>query len=160
MNKPWKIALVFTGIFVAGAVAGGFLTLRFTARKPRVMQQTIPEQQWVLGQMRRFVTELSLDEAQKGQVKPVLNRAAEEIRRLRKKNYRETMDILERTNNEILPILTEEQRTKFEDIRWLQRKRVEDLMMGAPKKPTPVNRPATPPPAAAPAPAPTPAPKS
>jgi uncharacterized membrane protein len=139
MDKTWKVVLAFIGIFLAGAVAGGFVSLRFVkVPPPQVLQRTVPEQQWVIGQMRRFVNELKLDEAQREQVKPALERAAADIRRLRRRAYRETMDIIESMNNEIAPLLTEVQKEKFEDIRWLQRKRIEELMTGAPKKPVPV----------------------
>ena len=139
MDKTWKVVLAFIGIFLAGAVAGGFVALRFVKMPPpQVLQRTVPEQQWVIGQMRRFVNELKLDEAQREQVKPALERAAADIRRLRRRAYRETMDIIESMNNEIAPMLTEVQKEKFEDLRWLQRKRIEELMTGAPKKPVPV----------------------
>jgi uncharacterized membrane protein len=143
MDKTWKVVLAFIGIFLAGAVAGGFASLRFVkVPPPQVLRQTVTEQQWVIGQMRRFVNELKFDEAQREQVKPVLERAAADIRRLRRRAYRETMDIIEGVNNEIAPMLTEDQKEKFEDIRWLQRKRIEELMTGAPKKPVPVVPPA------------------
>jgi uncharacterized membrane protein len=143
MDKTWKVVLAFIGIFLAGAVAGGFVSLRFVkVPPPQVLQRTVPEQQWVIGQMRRFVNELKLDEAQREQVKPPLERAAADIRRLRRRAYRETMDIIESMNNEIAPMLTEVQKEKFEDLRWLQRKRIEELMTGAPKKPVPVVPPA------------------
>ena len=139
MDKTWKAVLAFIGIFLAGAVAGGFVSLNFVrVPPPQVLRQTVTEQQWVIGQMRRFVNELKLDETQREQVKPVLERAAADIRRLRRRAYRETMDIIEGVNNEIAPMLTEGQKEKFEDIRWLQRKRIEELMTGAPKKPVPV----------------------
>ena len=143
MDKTWKVVLAFIGIFLAGAVAGGFASLRFVkVPPPQVLRQTVTEQQWVVGQMRRFVTELKLDDIQREQVKPALERAAADIRRLRRRAYRETMDIIESLNNEITPMLTEVQKEKFEDIRWLQRKRIEELMTGAPKKPVPVVPPA------------------
>ena len=139
MGKTWKVVLAFIGIFLAGAVTGGFVSLRFVkVPPPQVLRQTVPEQQWVIGQMRRFVNELKLDEAQREQVKPALDRAAVDFRHLHRRSYRETMDIIERVNNEIAPMLTEEQKDKFEDIRWLQRKHIEDLMMGPPQKPVPV----------------------
>ena len=139
MAKTWKVVLSFIGIFLAGAVAGGFVSLRFVkVPPPQVLRQTVTEQQWVIGQMRRFINELKLDDAQRVQVKPALDRAAVDIRRLRRRSYRETMDIIESMNNEIAPMLTEGQKEKFEDIRWLQRKRIEDLMTGAPKKAVPV----------------------
>jgi uncharacterized membrane protein len=143
MDKTWKVVLAFIGIFLAGAVAGGFASLRFVkVPPPQVLRQTVTEPQGVIGQMRRFVNELKFDEAQREQVKPVLERAAADIRRLRRRAYRETMDIIEGVNNEIAPMLTEDQKEKFEDIRWLQRKRIEELMTGAPKKPVPVVPPA------------------
>ncbi len=144
MDKTWKAVLAFVGIFLAGAVAGGFVSLGFVkVPPPQVLRQTVTEQQWVIGQMRRFVNELKLNEAQREQVKPALERAAGDIRRLRRRAYRETMDIIEGVNNEIAPMLTGEQKEKFEDIRWLQRKRIEELMTGAPKKPVPVVPPAS-----------------
>ena len=139
MARTWKVILAFTGIFLAGAVAGGFVSLRFVkVPPPQVLRQTVTEQQWVVGQMRRFINELKLDEAQRVQVKPALDRAAADFQRLRRRSYRETMDIIERMNDEITPILSDDQKENFEDIRWLQRKRIEDLMMGPPKKPVPV----------------------
>ena len=32
MDRPWKVILAFVGVFIAGAVFGGFFTLRSAAR--------------------------------------------------------------------------------------------------------------------------------
>ena len=80
MGKTWKVILAFIGIFLAGAVAGGFVSLRFVkVPPPQVLRQTVTEQQWVIGQMRRFVNELKLDDAQRERVKPTVDRAATDI---------------------------------------------------------------------------------
>jgi len=143
MVKTAKVVLVFVGVFIAGGITGGLLSLRCAKQPaPKTIKGTVEmpsEQQWVIGQMRRFVRELQLDNAQRELVKPVVTRADNDFRRLRKRTYRETMEIIERMNNEIAPMLTDEQKGKFEDLRWGQRKRIEDLMMGTPKKTVPAN---------------------
>lgn len=39
MDKPWKVISAFVGVFVAGAIFGGFFTLRATHKQPAFVEQ-------------------------------------------------------------------------------------------------------------------------
>lgn len=43
MDKPWKVISAFVGVFVAGAVFGGFFTLRGTSKRLAIEHANVPK---------------------------------------------------------------------------------------------------------------------
>ena len=125
MDKPWKVILAFTGIFLAGILVGGLVTLRwgrnFAQRQP-MGEQYGPQL------MRRLVTQLDLTPAQQEKIKPIVDQAAEELHQLRRTTQRASAAVLVRMQGEIAAQLTPEQKAKFDEQVSKQRERIRHFM--------------------------------
>lgn len=122
MDKPWKIAIVLLGIFVAGALTGGAVAIRFVQKK--FAARPMPEQ-WAPMQMKRMAERLDLTPEQMEQLHPIVKRNMEELNRLRTYSFAETRSIIERMQREIADKLTPEQRAKFEQMNKELRERAQ-----------------------------------
>lgn len=113
MSRTWKVTLVFVGIFVAGAVVGGFVSLRFA--RSFVQQRGGPDQ-FALTHKRRLTESLELTQAQQVRIGAMIDDASEELRRYRK----ETMRVFQTMDSRIAVELTPAQKEKFEEMqrRW------------------------------------------
>jgi uncharacterized membrane protein len=113
MNKPWKVIVVLIGIFAAGGVTGGFVTLR--ACKNKVLSRPVPEE-WAPKHLKRLVDRLELTPVQQEQISPIIKRNMEQLNRLRNHSMAETQTVVEGMQREITEQLTSEQRTKFDQM--------------------------------------------
>ncbi len=130
MNQTWKVILAFTGIFAAGAVFGGFLTLRTVKQVTPAVALSRPERppagQFAVMVMKRLTQRLDLTESQQEQLRPIVEAADQEMRRLRRDNFRETLRVSDDMNTRVAAILTPEQQAKLEEMqretreRWAQ----------------------------------------
>jgi Spy/CpxP family protein refolding chaperone len=130
MNKPWKVVLAFTAIFLAGAVFGGLLAIRVG---PRLFQKRNGPPPPASPAVLRHLTErLDLTAAQKEKIRPLVDRAEEEIRPiteryneaarpLRQQSIKDTGAIVRRLQQEISSELTPDQRKKLEKMKERQR---------------------------------------
>lgn len=125
MNKPWKVILAFTGIFLAGFLVGGLVTLRmgknFTQRLP-MSDQFGPQL------MKRLVSQLELTPEQQEKMKPIVDQAAEELRDQRRSTQRSSAAVLVRMQGDISALLTPAQKTKFDELTAQQRDRFKRFM--------------------------------
>jgi len=125
MDKPWKVILAFTGIFLAGILVGGLVTLRwgknFGSRLP-MGEQYGPQL------MKRLVNQLDLTPEQQAKVKPIVDQATDELRQLRRSAQRTTTAVIERMQGEISAVLTPEQKAKFDAQIAQQRERMKRFM--------------------------------
>ncbi|MCB1105259.1 MAG: hypothetical protein H7A44_05705 [Opitutaceae bacterium] len=120
MNKPWKVILAFIGVFLAGAVVGGIVTLRFVrefARDFRPMDRFEP----LL--MKRYASRLDLSEEQRKRVREIVRTTENELRRLRSEGFKEAVAAGEKMNAQIEQILTPEQRVRLEELKQEMRER-------------------------------------
>ena len=113
MNKPWKLILLLVGIFIAGGITGGFLTLRLGHEAVAKRRQP---GEWAGQHLKRLVERLELKPEQQEELRPIVRRNMEELNRLRTTAMAETKVILERMEREISEKLTPEQRAKFEQM--------------------------------------------
>ncbi len=125
MNKPWKVILAFLGVFLAGAVFGGFLSLRvarhfFESAKPR---GPVPLEQFSPQMFKRLAEKLELTPEQKEKIRPILKQTEEEMRRLRQSGMRESMAVADRMHDEVSALLTPEQKAKLESMKREMRER-------------------------------------
>jgi Spy/CpxP family protein refolding chaperone len=120
MNKPWKVILVFLGVFVAGGLCGAALGIRFFHGPPPGARGPVR-----LDIMERLDKGLKLTSEQKEKIKPIVQRTQEETQRLRRENVRELAAVMDRMHTEVAAELTPEQRTKLEDMRKRFRERAE-----------------------------------
>jgi uncharacterized membrane protein len=113
MNKPWKVIIVLIGIFAAGGVTGGFVTLRVC--KNKILNRPVPEE-WAPKHLKRLVDRLALTPEQQEQIRPIVRRNMEQLNRVRNHSMAETQTVVEGMQQDIAEKLTPEQRTKFEQM--------------------------------------------
>jgi Spy/CpxP family protein refolding chaperone len=113
MEKPWKVIAAFIGVFIAGAVFGGFFSMsgrnRAQANRPPVqLPPTEQPRTKVAGPqlpavnpppaarpnqitpqlMRQFTKQLKLTPEQREKMQPIVGRAGEDFQRLREEESR------------------------------------------------------------------------
>jgi Spy/CpxP family protein refolding chaperone len=121
MDKPWKVILAFTGIFLAGVLVGGLVTLRVV----RNVTHRLPmSDQFGPQLMRRLATQLELSPEQEEKLRPIVGRAAEELRQLRHTTQRTTESVILRMQGEISALLTPAQKAKLDTLVDQQRERL------------------------------------
>jgi len=120
-GSPLKLILLLVGIFAAGAVAGGFVTLQYVQSKVR--ERGMPER-WGPERLRSLDKRLGLTDAQKKQLEPIIRRDTEELGKLRQSGFAEARRILQRMDADIAAVLTPEQRVKFEQFNAEVRERM------------------------------------
>jgi Spy/CpxP family protein refolding chaperone len=132
MEKTWQVIAAFVGIFIAGFVTGGLLTMRIGKLLAPVRPMAngngnggnFVVDQFAPAQLQMLAQQLELTQEQRETLRPIVLRTGETLRRLRQDTQRETRDILERMHNAIAAVLTPEQLTKFEEIRRRQQQRI------------------------------------
>jgi len=162
MEKVWKVVLAFVGVFIAGAVFGGFLSLGISRRMmqdhlaaqpaltPKITAtpppQPPPEKRHpgqgpqLMGApqlMRIYVNRLDLTAEQKERLRPIIQRAAEDYRRQQVNHLRETGFILQRLQQDIKKELTPEQQAKLEQLEQKQRETLKENRLPGAKPPGP-----------------------
>ena len=125
MDKPWKVILAFTGIFVAGILVGGLVTLRWGKN---VSQRQPMGEQFGPQLMERLVTQLDLTPEQQAKVKPIVDAAPEELKQVRRTTQRTSAAVLVRMQGDIGTVLTPEQKTKFDTQVGQARERIRHFM--------------------------------
>lgn len=113
MNKPWKLVLLLTGIFLAGGLTGALVMIRLG--REVAARRSLPEQ-WVPMHLKRLAKRLDLRPEQLEQLRPIVRRNMEELKRLRAYAMIETRNVMERMEREVAEKLTPEQRAKFEQM--------------------------------------------
>jgi len=123
MNAPgrWKIVFALIAIFVAGAVTGGLTAIRLARfpkyEPPRQVTRESDSRHWFVPMMDRWRENLRLKPEQEGKARPILQQAADELSNLRSLDLRETDGILSRAQDRLKPILAEDQRERFQELR-------------------------------------------
>jgi Spy/CpxP family protein refolding chaperone len=119
MNKTWKVVLAFTAVFLAGSIFGGLLAMRVGPRMAQKRSGPPP----VVGRelLGHFADRLGLTAAQKEKIRPMVERADDEVRKLQQGRFKETGAVLRRLQQEISGELTPEQRKKLEKLQERQR---------------------------------------
>jgi Spy/CpxP family protein refolding chaperone len=115
MAGTFKIVLAVGGIFLAGAVTGGFVSLRVAehrAKEGRAQQRFGPTE---IGG--RLASQLELTEEQKNTLRTILNRTSEDLRTVRRESFNQTAAIIDKMDAELAKILSEGQKVKLAEIR-------------------------------------------
>ena len=140
MDRPWKVILAFVGVFIAGAVFGGFFTLRSAARvaevtRPKTTPAKAPANKPAPGApaagkgiapqvMRQLTQRLSPTPEQQKAIRPIVSRAAEDLQRMQKEHLADTTRTTERMYSDVAALLTPAQRTQLEQMRQEMLERV------------------------------------
>lgn len=121
MSRTLKFLLLCGGIFICGVVVGGFGARRF-------WEPPQPPDSFGPRTMQRLTAELSLTDEQRVLVEPVINRAAEELRRLRRESWKKGATVIEAMDEGVSAALTPEQRIRFAELKVAQRARMQAAM--------------------------------
>ncbi len=130
MNRSVKLSLFCAGIFACGVVAGGLGARKFhqPPAPPKVSKQGGMPEGFGPQQLQRFSKELALSEAQREKVAPILEKAGEELRQLRRESFRQSSVIIEAMEAAVAERLTHEQREKLVVLQTEQRARIKARM--------------------------------
>ena len=141
MDKPWKVISAFVGVFIAGAVFGGFFTLRSVDRvvdaargqgtqaKAQAGKQVpavapAPAKGIAPQVMRQLTQRLSPTPEQQKAIRPIVSRAAEDLQRMQREHLADTTRTTERMYADVSALLTPAQRTQLEQMRQEMLERV------------------------------------
>lgn len=116
MNKPWKVAVAFAVVFLAGGVTGGLVAVRMA---PTFVQRRVFTEQFATTQMRILTEALALSPAQVEKIRPVVTATGEDLVRLR----RDTSATFERMHAGIMKELNPEQQAKHQEFLARMRER-------------------------------------
>jgi Spy/CpxP family protein refolding chaperone len=138
MNRTLKLSLFCAGIFACGVVAGGLGARKFFSprswHQPTKPGQTgqnpggSPQEGFGLQQLTRFSKELDLTEAQRAEILPLLEKAGEELRQLRREGFRQASTVIEAMESSVAERLTPAQREKLTVLQTEQRARMKARM--------------------------------
>lgn len=139
MVKTWQVILATIAIFVAGLVTGGATALglvKWAASRPRMNGALLAplgvRPGWGTMQfgpqlMRNFAGKLNLTEDQRAKIEPIVRRTAAQLGRERHEVQLSSALAIEKMQDEIMPLLDSEQRTKFEELIAQQRSRLQQF---------------------------------
>ncbi len=129
MSQKAKVLLAFTGVFVAGAIAGGIAGLRMEKERAAAAATEKAAANLSPQLLKQLTSQLDLTESQKQKVTPIIDQSAEKIAALNQdyreatQDYREAfMALREDMEKEVADLLGAEQRKKLEaaQARWKQ----------------------------------------
>ncbi len=136
--------MAFVGVFIAGAVFGGFFTLRSATKRPVTDRTRTAAPSTTKGKagasgsaksealtgriapqvMRQLTQRLNPTAEQQKAIRPLVARAAEDMQRMGREHLAATTRTTERMYADVAAILTPEQRTKLEQMRQEMLERV------------------------------------
>lgn len=115
-----KVGLAMAGIFVAGAVAGGFSGAAYERHRAEQVAERraerISAQKVIDDRYKALVKELQLTAEQEDCIKPVMYEFVEELRAARRKAFAEVNAVVAEMNARIETELTPSQLAKFREI--------------------------------------------
>ena len=120
----WKVILALVGIFAAGAVTGAVITLRVVKEIAERRGQSGVVGAWNPQLLRHMAQQLQLSDEQSAKIRPILRRNVEDMNRLRAFTGSEMRRNYERLEQDLLPLLTPEQQTKFREMQKSMRERL------------------------------------
>jgi len=118
----WKIVLTLFAIFVAGAVTGGFLTIRAMKYE---MPRRIEVPPGTPFSVDRWLAHLHLTPDQDQKLRPIIEQVDNELRNLRALDLREIEGILDRAQDRMNAVLTPDQRERLRQMLEERKQRLE-----------------------------------
>lgn len=130
MKRTLKVSLLCAGIFACGVVAGALGARKFVQppRPPEPPQQNNQPEGFGPQQLRRFSAELGLTEDQQRAILPLLEKAGDELRALRRESFRQSSTIIEAMEVAVSEQLTPAQKEKLAVLQDAQRARIRAKM--------------------------------
>ena len=122
-GQKTKITLTLIAIFVAGALAGGFVVSAFSSRGRPPSFGNLSERQ-----MNRMAGALELTETQIARIQPIIDEISEEIRSVRQESVAEFAGLYKEMEKRVIAELTPEQVETFMAHQEERRKRAEKML--------------------------------
>jgi Spy/CpxP family protein refolding chaperone len=130
--STFKVILAVGGIFVAGAVTGGFASLRVADHLARKQRDQARFGATEIGG--RLAEQLQLTEAQKKQIRPIISATSEGLRKVRRDAFAETAALIAKMDADMAKLLTPEQQALLKDIRTKEEERRKQWMADRAKR--------------------------
>lgn len=117
MKLSGKVLLVFLGVFLAGAVVGGFGSLRFA--RSFVQTRGVSGDQFAASNLKRLQERLQLSPEQAAKIERIVTASGEELKRLRQ----DTTRVFRQMDAKIEAELDPKQKAEFTEMRrrWRER---------------------------------------
>jgi len=133
MASTIKVVLAVGGIFLTGAVTGGFVGFRLGEHyaKPPSIQPRGSAVELIGG---RAAEQLNLTPEQKQQIRPIIGRTSEELRSISRDAFSRSGELIAKMDADLAKILTPEQFDKLRDIRATESERRRQWMKDRPKQ--------------------------
>lgn len=125
MNKPWKLVLLLTGIFLAGALTGGVVSQRIIRKE--IARRLAPEH-WCPNRLDMLTKRLALTPEQQEKLKPIVQRDMDDLIKVRDNHITDIRRIIERMDRDTAAVLTPEQKVKFDEIIREKRQKAKKLV--------------------------------
>lgn len=113
MNRTGVVVLVFIGVFLAGAISGGFVGARLSEDYSHRRAADLFAQQ----QFKRLGDHLGLTAEQRQRIQPLVTKTGKDIQEHR----REILSLAEKMDSDVRRELTEEQRKQYDVVRGRMR---------------------------------------
>lgn len=126
MTLNWKVLAAFTGIFIAGAIAGGFVGVRVLRH---FSEKRITTEQFGPQQMKKFTEQLELTPEQGVKIRPVIMQTAEDLKKSRREAFKATSERIERMEAAIAKELNDAQRVRLREMQEKERERRKQWMI-------------------------------
>lgn len=123
MNRTFKLSLLCGGIFLAGAVAGGFAVKNLPRKSNQSRLEAFGPQQ-----LRRLADRLELTKEQRKAISPVLQKTSEQLRVMRKESIAQATREVEAMDAAVGALLTPVQRERLAELRTEDRARMKKMM--------------------------------
>lgn len=118
MKPGWKIAFIFTGIFLAGGVCGGLVGWRLCRPAPKGPDQFDRQK------MQAFIKDLDLSEEQQKKIQPIIEKTGSDLQQVRNDSRKQTRTLLEQMEAAVAKELNDQQREKLKELQEKARERM------------------------------------
>src|ERR1041384_2402793 len=112
--RNWKVILSMLAIFAAGAVTGAVIAVRVVAT---VANNRLNPERWPTAIVAQYRAKLKLTPEQIEKIKPVAEEGRQELRRVMATSMHDYIGIMRRFDEQLVPVLTEDQRKLHERMR-------------------------------------------
>jgi len=112
--RHWKIILTLVAIFVAGTITGAVITVRVVST---VANNRLNPERWPTAMLHTYRTKLKLSPEQIEQIRPAIEEGRQELRRVMGTAVRDYVGIMQRLDEQLSPVLNDEQRKLHEQMR-------------------------------------------
>jgi Spy/CpxP family protein refolding chaperone len=128
MNRTLKVSLLVAGIFACGVVVGGVAGRHHASKSNKDKAQQGPSSDgFGMRVMRKLAEEIELTPEQRAAIDPIISKAGDELRDLRRESVKQTTVVVEAMDAAVAAQLTPAQREKFIKLKEEQKARMKAL---------------------------------